>query len=373
LVTGTEPIGITAGPDGNLWFTEASSDLIGRITTAGEVTEFPISEFPIPGIVKRPVSIATGADGNLWFSEIYGGKIGRITTTGTVTEFDVPTTTGSVLTSIAAGPDGNLWFGEAAFGANSIGRMTTSGVVTKFTVFAANGYPQGITPGPDGNLWFTETNTNSIGRITTAGVVNAEFPTNSDSTPYGIAAGPDGNLWFTEFFSGKIGRITTAGVITEFPIPTAVSNPTAIAAGPDGNVWFAEGNGNKIGRVNLGSTGSCHADEHTLCLNNHRFAVTAVWQTTPTGPVAQANAVSITGETGYFWFLEPGNVEVVVKVLNACVDPFNSYWVFAAGLTNLGVSVTVTDTLTGASKSYSNVRGTPFQPILDTSGLKTCP
>jgi hypothetical protein len=37
-----DPMGITAGPDGNLWFTGAGSDKIGRITTSGAVTEFQI-------------------------------------------------------------------------------------------------------------------------------------------------------------------------------------------------------------------------------------------------------------------------------------------------------------------------------------------
>ena len=36
------PSGITAGPDGNLWFTEAAAT-IGRITPAGTVTEFPLA------------------------------------------------------------------------------------------------------------------------------------------------------------------------------------------------------------------------------------------------------------------------------------------------------------------------------------------
>ncbi len=38
---GSDPIGIAAGPDGNLWFTEfdISANKIGRITTAGTFTQ----------------------------------------------------------------------------------------------------------------------------------------------------------------------------------------------------------------------------------------------------------------------------------------------------------------------------------------------
>jgi virginiamycin B lyase len=69
------PFGITAGPDGNLWFADPGGNKIGRITTGGAITEFRIhtqSSFP--------VGITTGPDGNLWFTEENASKIGRITT-----------------------------------------------------------------------------------------------------------------------------------------------------------------------------------------------------------------------------------------------------------------------------------------------------
>lgn len=69
------PEGITAGPDGNLWFTEAAANKIGRITPDGSITEFPI-----PTAASRPRKITAGPDGNLWFTESSGNKIGRITT-----------------------------------------------------------------------------------------------------------------------------------------------------------------------------------------------------------------------------------------------------------------------------------------------------
>jgi hypothetical protein len=65
-------------------------------------------------------------------------------------------------------------------------------------------------------------------------------------------------------------------------------------------------------------------------------------------------------------------VEVVVKVLDACT--FNQkFWVFAGGLTDVQVTLKVTDTKTGAVKTYDNPRGAAFQPILDTSAFATCP
>jgi streptogramin lyase len=293
------PFGITAGPDGNLWFTEAgftftgvtgSGNKIGRITTAGSITEFSI-----PTANSFPVGITAGPDGNLWFIEAIG-KIGRITTAGVVTgEFPIPTFEGSFpFGTITPGPDGNLWFVESngadhnnnievittagGFGefpvptansvpfvitagpdgalwftenrANKIGRITTAGVITEFPVPTADSGPFGITAGRDGALWFTEGNTNRVGRITTAGVIT-EFPVAASSGPAFITAGPDGNLWFTEFAANKVGRFspTPSHKLTDFPVPTANSQPFGITAGPDGNIWFTEFNGNKIGQL----------------------------------------------------------------------------------------------------------------------------
>ncbi len=77
------PGGITAGPDGNLWFTEGfgvpagSPELaraaIGRITLEGAITEFPL-----PQADSAPVGITAGPDGNLWFTESFSNKIGRV-------------------------------------------------------------------------------------------------------------------------------------------------------------------------------------------------------------------------------------------------------------------------------------------------------
>jgi streptogramin lyase len=242
--TGSWPSGIIAGPDGNLWFAERNSNKIGRITTGGVITEFPV---PSGG---RPIEITTGPDGNLWFTEETGNSIGRITTGGVITEFPVPSGGSGLLSNgITAGPDGNLWFTEG--NANQIGRITPTGVITEFPVPSGSG-ASGITAGPDGNLWFTEGgNANQIGRITPTGVIT-EFPVPTGGELAGITAGPDGNLWFTEYTANKIGRITPSGVITEFPTPTQTSPYNAInkiTVGPDGNLWFTEIHPNLIGRI----------------------------------------------------------------------------------------------------------------------------
>ena len=63
---------------------------------------------------------------------------------------------------------------------------------------------------------------------------------------------------------------------------------------------------------------------------------------------------------------------MVIKVLNGCGLNLR-YWTFAGGLTDVNVVMTVTDTQTGAVKTYTNPQGAPFQPIQDTDAFATCP
>lgn len=115
---------------------------------------------------------------------------------------------------------------------------------------------------------------------------------------------------------------------------------------------------------------SCTPSATTVCLNNDRFAVSATWRTGD-GNNGQGQAGSLTSDTGYFTFFGPSNVEVVVKVLNAC-SVNSKYWVFAGGLTNVNVVLTVRDTVTGTTKTYTNALGAVFQPIQDTGALASC-
>jgi streptogramin lyase len=363
---GDIPSGIAAGPDGNLWFTQGVG-LIGRITPTGVLTQFRL-----PKLATEPGRIVAGPDGNLWFTESIGDKIGRITTAGVITEFALPTAD-SLPFGIAAGPDGNLWFTLGGFNGffpatGSIGRITPTGVITVFTAPTDNGGFAEIAAGPDGNLWFTEPWDNRIGRITTAGVITEFTVPTANGGPLGIAGGPDGAIWFTEGGANKIGRVTTEGGVTEFPVPTPNSGPNGIAAGPDGNLWFTEFLGNKIGRLTPGVSGACVPDSTALCLSNARFQVRVNW-TTSDGRSGAGQAASLTGSAGYFWFFSSDNVEVMVKIVDGrALNSF--YWLFAGGLTDANVVVTVTDTRTGAVRTYTNPLGVAFQPIQDTTTFR---
>jgi Concanavalin A-like lectin/glucanases superfamily len=119
-----------------------------------------------------------------------------------------------------------------------------------------------------------------------------------------------------------------------------------------------------------GASFQCASDATDLCLDAGRFRVTVSWQSLSASGAGQAQ--QLTSDTGYFWFFVSTNVEMVIKVLDGC-SLNAAYWVFAGGLTNVDVNITVTDLQTGAVRNYNNAQGTAFQPIQDTSAFSTCP
>ncbi len=119
-----------------------------------------------------------------------------------------------------------------------------------------------------------------------------------------------------------------------------------------------------------GFSPTCTPDATSLCLGNGRFRVRADW-VRPSGETGQGNGVLLTHETGYFWFFAETNVEVIVKVLDAC-GLNNRFWVFSGGMTDVQVTMIVTDTVTGVSKPYTNAIGTTYRTICDTEAFATC-
>lgn len=147
--------GLTLGPDGNLWFTDAGNNRIGKITAAGATTFYSTGLTAAAGLTQ----IVSGSDGNLWFGENTAQKIASINpATGAITEYDASSVGGAL--ALGAGPDGNIWFSAAN---NNLGRITPAGVLTLFVTGASG--QDGIVAGADGKLYFTESTSNAIGRL----------------------------------------------------------------------------------------------------------------------------------------------------------------------------------------------------------------
>ncbi|MCB1036828.1 MAG: hypothetical protein KDD47_23585 [Acidobacteria bacterium] len=117
---------------------------------------------------------------------------------------------------------------------------------------------------------------------------------------------------------------------------------------------------------------TCALSPTTLCLNDRRFRVWSEWER-PDGSRGFARIRTLTNDSGLLWFFNSANIELVTKVLDGCAGPTQRYWVFAAGLTNVGVTLHVRDTVAGETRTYENPLGQAFLPIQDTAAFATCP
>lgn len=102
---------ITHGPDGKMWIAEFGGR-IASISATGRIKEYAI---PTPG--SYPGDIVVGCDGALWFSEFGPGNIGRITTNGALTEFPLHI---REFYGLAPTRGCSLWFTETS-DANKVG------------------------------------------------------------------------------------------------------------------------------------------------------------------------------------------------------------------------------------------------------------
>ncbi len=120
--------------------------------------------------------------------------------------------------------------------------------------------------------------------------------------------------------------------------------------------------------------GSCTAGPNTLCLGDGgRFKAEVSWANAADSGMGNAVVVPSAPDSGLFYFFNPGNIEMLVKVLNACSPPFNRYWVFFAATTNVRFTLTVTDTQTNKVKVYFNPLNQAAAPLQDTDAFATCP
>ena len=133
-----------------------------------------------------------------------------------------------------------------------------------------------------------------------------------------------------------------------------------------------------------GSTGTaasgCTPGPTTLCIDQNagdrRFMIQTSYHTSEGGGSSGAGsaiALSSLGitEGGLFWFFGATNPEMLIKIIDGC-SLSSHFWVFYAATTNVGFTVTVTDTATGHQAVYENPDQSAAPPVQDTSAL-SCP
>lgn len=124
--------------------------------------------------------------------------------------------------------------------------------------------------------------------------------------------------------------------------------------------------------------GQCTPGPTTACLLDGRFEVTVEWTEfaggTGSGQIMEfQGARAASDESAFFWFFKPTNFEIGVKMVDACDPPFERYWVFVSGLTNVAFVVRVRDTLEGTERAYTNPLGMLPQTQGDTDAFACSP
>jgi len=282
--SGSSPEHIIRASDGNFWFTESfvgntnglADHNIGRITPAGQVTEFtacnqcfptdlvqgsdgdiyftkndaPLGRMSITGQSKPDVGDPFAFNGNglavdgdnIWISDFNNAIMHRYNVgTGAFTSFTIPAPTLDVTVDHATG---TVWFTQLD---NNIGRLNPStGVVTEVPLASE---AREINIATDGFVWFTDRFASQVGRINPA--TNAVTTFAVGGGPEDIAPTAGGAMWFTRTTTGDIQMISPAGVITNSSKAVKGTEPTGITVAPNGNPWFTMLAADKIATLQL--------------------------------------------------------------------------------------------------------------------------
>lgn len=246
---------ITAGPAGgdSVWFAGVSTGLVGRVTVgnAPTITTFAVPQFAPPA-ASQPAGIAAGPDGNMWFTDRANPYLGNITPLiGTISQFPIATSSSRLAQGVVVLRSGELWFVEAGLAKLAMVQISSLqvGSVNALTeIQPPSAQPdemRDITSSPDGNIWFTEPQSDKVGRVNVNAVPMTidEFavPT-AKAQPAAIGLGPDGAMWFAELHGKLLGRIplNAAPGTTPQEFSLGFKAPAALVTGPDCNLWVAD-------------------------------------------------------------------------------------------------------------------------------------
>jgi streptogramin lyase len=296
---------IVAGPDGALWFNEQNGFAVGRITTTGAVTEFPVPRASYSANGDGPTTIVSSG-GNLWTLANVGSTIDVISTVGTVTQlyanlnqsatnlapdsaggvwatslagagggsvsgglFRVDPPTGAVRNyrnpefigqfqpvPIVAGPNRTVWFAD---GGAAIREVNNAGKITGIPIHGSGSMlVTSIAFDRQGDLWFTEyvpgggfvaSTKGAIGEIPAGSRTGTLTRLPGDETPGSMILGSDGGVWFS--WSQGIGRLATQTGAVQLVKLGPLYHPSSIAFGSDRNLWFVDSLAGDIGQLQV--------------------------------------------------------------------------------------------------------------------------
>ncbi len=252
----------------------------------------------------------------------------------------------------ACGGGGALCLNGGRFRVQAAWRVPSQGT-------SGSGTPVALTR-DTGYFWFfTSNNVELIVKVVDGGAVNGKFWFFS-----GALSDVEYTVQVADTWTGAVKTYTNPQGTLASAADTSAFAPASSDAGPppvsdDPPASFLPAGGGSLDAAEPGAAGTdapCVASPAALCLNGGRFRVEVAWQVPSQGSSGAGSAVPLTADTGYFWFFSANNVELVVKVVDG--RAFNGrFWVFSGALSDVAYTVRVTDTQTGAVRTYANPSG----------------
>lgn len=229
-------------------------------------------------------------------------------------------------------------------------------VTTTFNSGTSSGQGQAIPFSSDtGYFWFFSSNNTELAvKVLDGRPVNGSFWVfygGLTNLQYSITVT---DLWTgnTETYQNPAGS-TSGGSDTTFGIPGYVPGgmPPTVTSG-----------------VGMPAT-TCTPSASTLCLQpgGDTIKVEVTWQNGSQSGAGQGGLLPNTNQGGYFTFFDPGNVELLVKVIDGRAVN-QRYWVFTGALSNVEYSVTFTDVTSGRWVNVHNPAGN-YSGAADTGSL----
>jgi virginiamycin B lyase len=267
---------IVAGPDGALWFTERKAGQVGRITTSGQISEYPIPN-NASGLADTGPDQIVSSGGAIWFLTDIGESVYAIAPAASPSPTLVYQDQLNNAAALGPSDNGGVWLMEAHGDGNdgdgdALVRVNPDGSAVDYPATHPNNL-YAIALAPDGAAWYNDGGS-YLKRVDDAGnQLNVPLPQPSGSVMEvsSIAFGTDGSPWFTGYYTGaefgagaccaQIGHIA-GGVAHLTPVgPQHASDGLldhSIIRAPDGSIWFAFGAAfadgfNGVGRIDPAS------------------------------------------------------------------------------------------------------------------------
>jgi ELWxxDGT repeat protein len=166
----------------------------------------------------------------------------------------------------------------------------------------------------------------------------------------------DATTGTTRTYRNPPGTVCGLGDTAAFPVPAALASGPVLNAPAEQASPAPSAPSAAAPLPAPGGPGGCQPDEETLCLLGGRFEATVEWRDQRSGDSGVGSAIAGTDKSGFFWFFDPSNVELVVKALDG-QSVNGRFWVFCGALSDVEYTIRVVDTQAGGEQTYHNPPG----------------